>query len=506
MSPQTIARSNRFPKLRGHGHALRLATLAFAVLPGVQAAPPPLPPGLNTPTPSAPALPAGLGAPAATPALPAGLDVGAGSSVAADSETGFENAAAPDWRDHLSGFAEARVGDYLGSRDTQPWASLTEARLQLAAEAPFNVALGAQRDLQGQINMTTDLIGDAIADDQGVDLSRGEGWIDLREANLAFRAGEQADLKIGRQILTWGTGDLLFINDLFPKDWNSFIVGRDDEYLKAPSDAVKVSLFGERVNLDLVYTPRFDADRFIDGQRVTYFSPVAGEIVGTNGVVQAEIPDQAFQDDEIALRLHRLIGATELALYAYQGYWKSPAGADAQTGQATFPSLRVWGASLRQPLGPGLFNAETGYYDSRDDRDGQNPLIANSEWRFLLGYEQEIAPELTAGVQVYSEWLQDHNAYRASLPATAWSRDEWRQVLTLRLTQLMLQQRLHLSLFNFWSPSDQDGHLRLKAAYQWDDHWKTEIGSNLFWGERAETFFGQLTQNDSVFVAVRYGF
>jgi hypothetical protein len=74
------------------------------------------------------------------------------------------------------------------------------------------------------------------------------------------------DVKLGRQILTWGTGDLIFINDLFPKDWISFFIGRDTDYLKAPSDAIKVSLFGEQANLDIVYTPQFDSDRFIEGR------------------------------------------------------------------------------------------------------------------------------------------------------------------------------------------------------------------------------------------------
>ncbi|MFW6031595.1 MAG: hypothetical protein ACOC9T_03300, partial [Myxococcota bacterium] len=32
-----------------------------------------------------------------------------------------------------------------------------------------------------------------------------------------------------------GTGDLVFLNDLFPKDWRSFLLGRDLDYLKAPS-------------------------------------------------------------------------------------------------------------------------------------------------------------------------------------------------------------------------------------------------------------------------------
>ena len=62
------------------------------------------------------------------------------------------------------------------------------------------------------------------------------------------------DIKVGKQVLTWGTGDYLFLNDLFPKDYQSFFAGREDEYLKAPSNALKVSGYTDIANVDLVVT------------------------------------------------------------------------------------------------------------------------------------------------------------------------------------------------------------------------------------------------------------
>jgi len=115
--------------------------------------------------------------------------------------------------------------------------------------------------------------------------------------------------------LNWGDlrvkgdvfGDLIFINDLFPKDWNSFFIGRDNEYLKAPSDAVKVSLFGEWANLDVVYTPQFDPDRYIDGSQLSYWSSPMGSLAGDNAIVHTDRPDRWFRDDEIAARLYKNI-------------------------------------------------------------------------------------------------------------------------------------------------------------------------------------------------------
>ena len=56
---------------------------------------------------------------------------------------------------------------------------------------------------------------------------------------------------------TWGTGDLVFLNDLFPKDFVSFFAGRDDEYLKAPGDALRITHYSKAVNIDFVWTPVF---------------------------------------------------------------------------------------------------------------------------------------------------------------------------------------------------------------------------------------------------------
>jgi len=261
---------------------------------------------------------------------------------------------------------------------------------------------------------------------------------------LRFSPVESLDAKIGRQVLTWGTGDLLFLNDLFPKDWNSFFLGRDEEYLKAPSDAVKISLYGDPVNLDVVYTPRFDADRFIDGERVSYWNTGLGRRAGQDAPVRDDERDDWFDEDEIALRLFRNLKGYEVAVYGYRGYWKSPGGMDPVTGQATFPDLSVYGASVRGTVGSGIGNAEVGYYDSEDDGSGADAFVRNSEFRFLVGYEQELARDFTAAVQHYLELMMDYGAYRRSLPSGVPSADENRHVLTLRLTKLLMSQNLRL--------------------------------------------------------------
>lgn len=380
----------------------------------------------------------------------------------------------------LHGFVDARTGMRTQNDPNSDNEMLSEVRLQLSRVWYQDLFTATVR---------SDFLYDGVANSHDhIDLETGEGPIDLRELNVLFTPVSWADVKIGRQILTWGTGDLLFINDLFSKDWKSFFSGRDEEYLKAPSDALFMSFFPSWATIDVAYVPRFDSDRFIDGERFSYWNGM--NLTGND--LQTDKPDDWFSDDEIALRISRYIKGWDIALYGYNGFWKTPMGFDPLSGQNTFPKLSVYGASARGALAGGIANLEAGYYDSREDRDGDDPLIPDSQIRLLAGYEHEIIQNLTGSAQYYLEHTPDDN--------------DNRHVLTLRLTQMLMNQNLSLGLFTYWSPSDQDGYLRPSAAYKLTDSWLLEARGNFFFGEDNDTFFGQFEDNSNIALAARYSF
>jgi len=385
------------------------------------------------------------------------------------------------------GFYELRAGYRTRKDKYEKDMSIMEARLQLDIDSYLD---------WGDIKVKGDFLADRVDE---------QGDFDLREANVFLRPFDFMDLKLGRQILTWGTGDLVFINDLFPKDWQSFFIGRDDEYLKAPSDAVKISLFGDWANLDIVYTPQFDPDRYIDGTRLSYWNSNLGRIAGEDSVIHTNRPDRWFRDDEIAARLYKTIDNYELAFYGYRGFWKSPAGNNAANTQSTFPDLNVYGASVRGPLGKGIVNLEVGYYDSADDRSGKNNLVKNSEMRYLLGYTRELAKDFTLGLQYYIEQMLDYSQYKRFLSSGP-ARDRDRHVVTVRLTRLLMNQNLRCSLFTYYSPSDKDVHMRPNIHYKVSDNLAWEIGANIFFGDYPNTFFSQFQNDTNIYMGLRYSF
>ena len=409
-----------------------------------------------------------------------------GVTVAAGQEDSFFNNSEFFKNLDVHGFYELRGGYRTQNDPYEKDMSAMETRLQLDLSTYNDWA---------DFKYKGDVWGDWVSE---------QGKYQTRELWMFSRPTDFMDVKIGRQVLTWGTGDLLFLNDLFPKDWQSFFIGRDTEYLKAPSDAAKFSFFTDIVNVDVVYTPQFDPDQYITGEYISYWNPTLGRYAGRDAKVAADTPNDWFNDDEIAVRVYKNIDNYELALYGYRGFWKSPGG-QTPGGLAAFPDLSVYGASIRGQVGPGIGNAEIAYYQSDDDTSGANPLVNNSEMRYLVGYSQEIGKDLTAGAQYYVEQMLDYGAYMANLPGGA-ARDEFRHVTTLRLTKLLMNQNLRLSVFGYYSPSDEDVYLRPNVHYKATDNLALEAGANIFFGDESYTFFGQFENNTNVYSAVRYSF
>ena len=404
---------------------------------------------------------------------------------------------AEDWGDSwededggvvVTGFAELAAGMRADS-DGPVGRRMTLGDARLRAEAEW---IGNAFENALEANAVGDLWYDAVTSDFEVE---------VRDLTVAFSPAGDIDVTAGRQVLTWGTGDLLFLNDLFPKDFVSFFAGRDDEYLKAPSDTLRVGYYNDLANVDVAWTPRYQPDEYLTGRRFSFFSPQAGEVVAPDPPIGAVEP----RSYELAVRLYKTVRGVEYAAYGYHGYFKQPTAIDAD-GRLTFAPLTSLGASVRLPLWSGLFNAEFAWYDSRDDEDGDDPAVPNSQVRFLAGFERELVANFTAGFQYYLEYTRDHDALLANSPTPQFEPDEYRHVLTNRLTYRIDQDRWTLSLFTFLSPSDEDFYLRPSVTYRQSDEWQFTAGGNWFGGREDHTFFGQLEDNSNLYVRIRYNY
>jgi hypothetical protein len=391
----------------------------------------------------------------------------------------------------LDGFLQTLYGARLDeSNPTATEQTASESRLQLRAEH-----YGDGAEFFGRL----DFVYDAADSAQYI-------W-ELREGYMKFKLGQRLDFKVGRQILTWGTGDLIFINDVFAKDYRSFFVGRDDQYLKAPQNAIRTDFYSGLGSLSLVWTPRFEPNRLPTGRRLSYYNGMT--IVGEGFYFDPPTPAPKFENGEFALRLNRQVKSYATTLYFYKGFYKNPIGVTViDTFMIpTYPELNVYGASVRGPLAGGIVWIEGGYFDSRQDADGDNPLMPNSSITGMIGFERQVASNLTANVQWQVDMMSDWETYQEQRSSMGmYVRDEVRHLVTSRVTKLLYDELLSLSMFAFYSPTDEDGYLRTLVSYKHTDELSIAVGANIFDGCQEATEFGQFAKNDNVYLKLTYGF
>lgn len=337
------------------------------------------------------------------------------------------------------------------------------------------------------------------------DALRADAGVDVRELSADVNLG-RFSARLGRQVVTWGLGELLFINDVFPKDWVAFLTGAPLEYLKLGSDALRLGIYPPFANAEVVVSPVLQPDRVPSGSPLFFFDPMPAVTDRTT-----ERPAVDLGNVQVSARLYRGVGRFEVALYASRGFYGTP-GARPDNPAAPgrlilfYPQLATYGASLQGPVLGGLLSLESGYYESLQDRAGTDPSIENSQARGLLAYQLQPWTDGSLSVQYYVEAMMKHDAYGASLPPGLPARDRYRHVTSVRLRQLGLHQTLQLGFFGLVSPSDQDLYLNPSVRYQVTDELWAEAGGNVFSGQEPHTFFGQFEKNSHVYVTARYAF
>ncbi|MGM0381021.1 MAG: hypothetical protein ACQEP7_03460, partial [bacterium] len=145
---------------------------------------------------------------------------------------------------NLEGYVEPALGvRYNNDGPVEQRNVLKETRALL--ENSWYGSAGSQLTLRGLIKHT---------DGEDADLN-------LREGSIMVPLGHSYDLTAGRQVLSWGPARYEFVNDRFSKDYRSFFLGRDLEYLKAPNDALRLAGYWDLFNFDLALMPEFEPDR-----------------------------------------------------------------------------------------------------------------------------------------------------------------------------------------------------------------------------------------------------
>ena len=285
----------------------------------------------------------------------------------------------------FTGFLEIEQGGHMGKSGVhqREWI-MSNTRARLATLKNLDV---------GSFFLKLDFIDDGI-------LKRQE--FDLREGRIRFSPLSWIDLSIGKQVVTWGVADMLFVNDLFPKNWVANFLGRDMEDMKDSAFSYRMTSYFGSGGFDLVYHPEFAPDTIPTGCRFAVYNPnsmmdsTQGKLVSNSDTCDSASKHSRqtgeYSQGEFATHLYNRFGSHEVGIYTYAGFFKNPRGlqwADSSgnpSGNQTttpgagdamliadYPRLNVYGFSAEGQVGPGIYSMEYGFYDSREDQEGRKP-------------------------------------------------------------------------------------------------------------------------------------
>ncbi|MDO8673001.1 MAG: hypothetical protein Q7O66_16460, partial [Dehalococcoidia bacterium] len=272
--------------------------------------------------------------------------------------------------------------------------------------------------------------------------------VDSREAYLTSRSS-RLDLTLGQEIITWGVGDLLFLTDVFPKDWVAFITGAPIEYLKKGSILAKANYYVRGAGVEAIWIPVFEGDTLPSGNKLAFFSPFP-----TGASVREVDPPTTFGNSQVGLRVSRMIRDYDTSFYLYSG-WDPRPSPNFASSTLEYHRLKMPGLSFQGPFRGSLLSGEFAYYQT-EDTSGTNPAIPNPSLRWLLGLERTLARNRVVSFQFYQELMTNYGAYESSLPFGFPSQPRLDSVITARYRDTLRGETVKRTIFALYGPSQRD--------------------------------------------------
>jgi hypothetical protein len=326
----------------------------------------------------------------------------------------------------------------------------------------------------------------------------------LLEAYANFYLGS-VDLRVGKQVITWGRADALNPTDvLTPKDF-TLLSARDEEERRIGTAALKANYYRGNYTLSLIWLPIFNPST------IPLTAP-AGFRITEDKRSQGRWTEQGF-----AAKLDHTGGDFDWSFSYYHGLDVIP------TGRSVTPTLtnlshnriHMVGADFAKHLGRVGLRGETAYVHTQDP-GGSDVVVKNPYVFTVLGADYDVTEDLNINLQAYQRIVVNYqDMFRIQDPAVRnvavlnvifhQQMDRIQEGITGRIKAQWWNDTLEAELLGVWNANRSDFFVRPSVAYAFTDTWKGFMGWDVFNGRR-ESLNGFLQNNTSFFAELRATF
>ena len=383
----------------------------------------------------------------------------------------------------------ARTGYYSASRRLDGARDLLSASLWLKAKAEWPGGAFVARGWAGQV--------------RSADPAEGRGGALLREAYVDLHAGA-ADLRIGKQIISWGRADEINPTDkLTPRDYTLLTPDGADQ--RRGLLALKATQRFAWASATAVWTPSSRANTF----------PIAA----TPGL--SYHVDAVTRAPQWALKIERSGGEVDWSVSYFDGHDPDPdlsidgAGPAGVALRLRQPPVKVLGVDAATAFGGLSLRAEAAYSFAPASSRG-DALARQSQFFAVLGGDWDVADATNLNLQYIVRHVDRYRDPRAiadpTLRAIAVEQavvsgqlDRFHHGLSFRLVRRWANDTFQAELMGVYSFTYRDVVLRPKLSYALSDRWKATIGADIFRGGR-QTYFGRLRDLSLGYAELSFGF
>jgi len=341
--------------------------------------------------------------------------------------------------------------------------------------------------IRGQDNFTNEI------------LDESEYEIEFDEVYVLGSLSESIDLKIGRQIVAWGTSESLRVVDMLnPLDQRE--PGMVDiEDLRLPVTMTRLDYYLNNswsITGVAVQEIRFNKEPPYGSDFYPWDAPPPEE----------EIPNPGFslKDQEFALAVTGRLTGWDVSLngaWLYDDYWHLEKDEQGSV-MRQHSRLAMVGGTVHVAMGNWLLKAETAfldgleYFNLPDEKKSRLDILAGVEY---LGFK-----DTAITLEAVNRHLFDYDECLRNSPDEM-RENEFRSAL--RITRDSLNDTLHFTFVGSGiGPLCEDGSFeRAQIEYDWSDGLSVTLGA-IFYQGGDKGYFDSIKDNDRIFLKFEYSF
>ena len=335
---------------------------------------------------------------------------------------------------------------------------------------------------------------------------------DLKEAYLDYYS-PLVDVRLGKQIISWGKADELNPTDnLNPQDLSN--ITEDKIIRKIGLLALKTDWKFSDYVLEGIWKLDFEPTQIPDPDSPwAFFS-----IPGVTTLPSPTYPEDELANTEWALKLSRTISLFDFSLSYFNG-WENiftpqftldPATNQTLLEDLTFNRAKVFGADFAGSIGSVGVWGEGAYFQTEDE-EGEDPSLKNPYFQYVLGADYTFAHKIKVNLQYLKEIItridnEEEREQEEEIISRLGIGMPLQEALTFRLEKKFGQIESHkIELFTIWDLKENGLLLKPALTLSPADAFFIEVGTVIFTGEEG-SIFQNFDHNDELYLKCTYAF